>query len=224
MFEDLLGQTVADPGLSPMIIDHMIRGHTAGTGKLTTKAIDFGMRHLAADSVEEPEMGTDAYATLIPFVHKTLTPGKQVNEFYQAWNRMDKLMKSHRAVTDIGGAKFDKDHKSLSPTENNWLHYVWQFDIESDRQSPEGEKLKTRQEILNEIKEDINIQSKSMKRIYQSKIYSGAEKRELLLAGKLKRDELADEGLKLIHKNQLSEAPRIIPALIKKGLDAFGDE
>ena len=224
VFEDILGQTVADPGLSPMIIDHMIRGHTAGTGKLTTKAIDFGMRHLAADSVEEPEMGTDAYATLIPFVHKTLTPGKQVNEFYQAWNRMDKLMKSHRAVTDIGGAKFDKDHKSLSPTENNWLHYVWQFDIESDRQSPEGEKLKTRQEILNEIKEDINIQSKSMKRIYQSKIYSGAEKRELLLAGKLKRDELADEGLKLIHKNQLSEAPRIIPALIKKGLDAFGDE
>ena len=171
--------------LSPMHVDHFIRGHFAGLGRQTTDAIDFVIRKMAADESEQPDFGAwERIPILKRFKVPAMAPAREINEFYEASDKVKKLFKT---VSRIKGPDFHKHKKWWDANKETWRLY----------NAPMSMGSKTRIQMIDKARERMNQLQKAINATQINEVMTGEQKAKKMLRLKDQKEQLAADTLRL---------------------------
>ena len=183
---------------SPMHVDHFIRGHLAGAGRLTTEAIDFAIMKLAAEENEQPDFGAwERIPILRKFKVPAMAPSREVNEFYEA---SDKLKKLFNTVAHIKDKDFHKHKDWWNANKSFWIWY------NAPMHRTKG--ARTRIQEIDKARERMGKYMNAINATQTNAAMTGEEKAKRMLRLKDLRDQLAADTLKLIFPEQGGKAER----------------
>jgi len=165
--------------VSPIHFDHFVNGWFAGLGKYGLDIMDIGLAKMKlADVPDAPEVSKLEYIGVRAFFNTRWQPSDDVRHFYDTLNHVEKMVKTTRAEWE------DVDQKYLNKYKDRIGYYVLNENV-----------LKS----LRKKRKAMGDMTKAMIRIQADKKLTSREKTEELLKFKGIKDDMALEGLKLFH-------------------------
>ena len=139
--------------LSPVQIQHLVRGYFGWMGQSTLGAADMLVTRHLLDTPEKPDWRMDEYPVLKAFMENM--PKRHVKQAGEFYENMKEVNQAYNAIK-----RYRKDHNP---------------DAVSEVQEEHGQQLKHRK-MLNRESRRIRILSKKMENVYKNRNMTGAEK------------------------------------------------
>ena len=174
-------------GVSPMKIDHAVRGIFAGLGKHGTDAIDYALiRSGLVDIPTPPKKMLREMPVLKAFSQSPYAANKQVQEFYRGAEKAEQTV---AAIKQMGEHMLTKQQKDYFAENKNRLIYY------TVPQSGGKNMIY----YIAKGKEQLSLMNKAMTVVQKSKKLSAEEKQRQLIALSRKRNELAEKLVLLLY-------------------------
>lgn len=180
--------------LSPMKIDHYIKGHFTGLGRTTTRAID----ELVAVAATQPNakpwepVSERWWNPANRFVVPGMEPHRDLDRFYRGARAAEQV---------VGDFMLAPKALKLSPAlrEKNRAKYNWYNQERTDRPPGPNNKYRSRLYWILDERKALNDLSKTMRMIRVNRGLSAKEKHKRLKRQRIMADKRAVEALELLH-------------------------
>jgi hypothetical protein len=181
-------------GASPLKIDHLIRGYTAGLGKYGTDSADWLLvQNRLIDIPTPPKKLPHEYPVVRAFVKSPYAAPRQVGQFYRAQKIVTQRIEAFRA---LGAHSGTKAQKSLWKADKELVMF---YAAEVPRTG------KSRADMLQDVRRRMSEVNKAMLNVQMSRTISAGDKRDRLLWLSHVRNTLAEVGVEILHPKDFKQ-------------------